>query len=428
MSKSRYLARTDSDFTPLPERLPHFGRAGSIFRDPSFNSTFPPQYARVTDDQSFIGWDGSPSSFSVGPGSGDDQHFNLDDMLLWVTNQGAAMFIFGLVPETMQTELVSAVPIPTTYGNGHFSVIDRHWLYSIDPATARLIKLNFEGIWIGARNDNPPFEVLHDFAEDGLTVPTFAGVGAKDTIFTAYFGAQDYPECHRVAAYHSSGKVSILDTTAGTVDGMPVSTPDRFFLHGAHLSDPSGEWMWLTKSVNSPGGAPLYAWAIGSPLLLPIGPYNDGHITANAQGFFNNAWLPPEAPASGYPSLLFRRWQDFSTDHVVGLNTNGTPHPPTYDTHPTTKNDPYGRGGLPVFTSTTASHTSAAYENEIIAWQQPGPVLRFGRTFNSGLPESGFQAQNAVGAVSQTGKFYAFTTDGERTLEGRYDVFLLALP
>jgi hypothetical protein len=58
-----------------------------------------------------------------------------------------------------------------------------------------------------------------------------------------------------------------------------------------------------------------------------------------------------------------------------------------------------------------------AYQNEIIAWQNAGPVLRFGHTFNSGQePGFQFQAQIAVGAVSSTGRFFAFTTDGEGTL------------
>lgn len=425
MRSSNYkCARTDALFTPLPHPLPDFGKAGSLFRDPSFNEPFPPLYVRVTDEKTYQG-----TSFSVGPGSGDDQHFNTDDTLLWVSHEGSVVFVMGIVPETKQVELVSQIPIPTTYGNGHFSSVNPHWFYSIDPATARLLKIDFNGIWIGTRNDNPPFYVVHDFTEDGLTPPvTFAGIGARDSIFTAYFGPQDLPECHQVGAYHSlTGKLSVLDTMAGTVNGTPVTTPDRFFIHGAHLSDPTGTWMWITKSVNSAGGAPIYAWAVGSPLLLPVGPFNDGHVVGNVSGFFNAASLPPGAPAQGYPNLLFRRWVDFSTANAVGLNTEPTPDYPTYDTHPTTKNDSQGRGGLPVFTSTTAPQTVKAYENEIIAWQQPGPVLRFGRTFNSGSPASGFQAQNAVGAVSQTGKFYAWTTDGEQTLGGRSDVFMLVL-
>jgi hypothetical protein len=417
------FARTDSLFTPLPTELPDFGQAGDLFRDPSFNPTLPPQYTRLTDDQTFIGWDGSGSNFAVG-GAGDDQHFSLDDRLLWLSNDGAALFVFGLVPETMQSALVSQIPIPMTYGNGHFSTINPNLLYSIDPATVRLIAIDFEGIWIGSRNDEPPFTVLHDFREDGLEVPTFAGVGAEDTIFTAYFGAQDTAECHRVAAWHKrSGKTSILDTLAGTVDGMPVTSEDRFILHGAHLADPRGLWMWLTKS-----GGGLYAWAVGSPLLIPLGgplEYTDGHTAGNAQGFFNNASYSPYAPV-GYPSLLFRRWVDFGTANVVGLNTGDGNENWIADTHPTTKNDPHGIGGLPVFASTTAPVTEKAYQNEIVAWQQPGPVFRFGRTFNTGRAEH-YSARIAVGSVSQTGNFYAFTSDAEGTLDGRYDVFVLRL-
>lgn len=412
-------ARTDADFTPLPNPLPTFPSVGQTFRDPSFNPTYPSTYVRVTDPSI-----GPANAFIMATGG---SAFNLDDTLLWCTNDGAAIFMFGLVPETMQTGLVSIIPGSLSFGNGYFSQVDPNWFYTLNPLTGQLWCLDFSGINIANPNNNPPATLIFDFTTVGLTGnATFAGIGGNDRIFAAYFGTQDDPSAVNVAAYNSrTGKCSIYNTHAGTVDGAPASTADSYFIHGAHLPDPKGNWMWVTRSTLNPNGAPLYAWAVGSPLLLPIGGFNDGHGTANSHGFFNNA-----SGVGGYPSLIFRRWVDFNTAKVISLNKGSAAYNPTMDTHPTAVNDRSGDGGLPIFATTNAPHTMAAYENEIIAWpSEPGLIRRFGRTFNSGLPTELFQGQNSIGAVSPSGKFFAFTTDCQATLgPNRTDVFILALP
>jgi len=134
---------------------------------------------------------------------------------------------------------------------------------------------------------------------------------------------------------------------------------------------------------------------------------------------------------------------------VTEMDTVNVNSLPGFDDHPTNKNDPLGTHAYPVFTSTYSPETPSgtitySYSNEIIGWQQTGgPVMRFGHTFNSSLAPSSccFPAEYAIGAVSSTGRFYLFTTDGEGTLGStsggtscsitagtcRSDVFLLNL-
>jgi hypothetical protein len=420
MPRTYPYARTDSDFTPLPNPLPSFGAAGSIFTDPSFNPAYPPTYVRVTDPSTFVGWNGIPASFTVGTGSGDDIHFNTTDTLLWLTNEGAGIFIFSLVPDTLQITLLCQISSDISWGNGHFSQVNPNLFYTINPQTGKLYAVDFSSPGNHGKTVSSAKEIF-DFSKvinSGNTV--FAGIGGGDTIFTAYFGIPDNPDCIQIAAYNAvTGKVSVYDTLSGTVDGNPISIPGRYYLHGAHLYDPTGQWMVATKS-----GGGLYAWAIGGNLVLPAGDYADGHAAGNAYGLFNNASYSP----AGFPSLLHRRWTNFATGIVESWSPGNAPYNPILDSHPTQRNNPSGLEDLPVFASTYAPGTNLAYENEIMAWQKNGPILRFGSTFSTGTNLVSFQAQNAVGAVSQTGKFYAVTTDGEGTLNGRSDVFLLVLP
>jgi hypothetical protein len=424
-------ARTDTSAIPVG-KLPNWGGltgAGKIFTDPSFNSSYPPKYVRVTDYNT-----GPNHWFSVGSGNGDDAHFNIDDTLLWLTNDGNAIFVFGLVPSTMQVGLVSAINVAYCC-NGHWSQINRNYLYNLD-FTGKLYRIDFTGLSISNPSNTPPVTTIYDFAANcgmsGTKWATFAGIGGNDTVFTAYFGAQDTSAAAYVAAYNSTtGTCLLYKTLQGKVYTYPGGTSQsvgingRFFIHGAHLPDPSGQWMWVTKSVAScrSGCAPIYAWQLTNPTSITgCAASCDGHSAGNANGWFNDTSFSPNGQ---YPSLIFRSWSTFGSTHCVAgdtadcteWNTAGGAYDSTLDSHPTTKNDPQGTHNYPVFASTRAATTSLAYQNEIIAWQNSGPVLRFGHTFNSGQePGFEFQAQIAVGAVSSTGRFFAFTTDGEGTL------------
>ncbi len=417
-------ARTDTAVIPVG-KLPNWGGlkgAGTIFTDPSFNSSHPPQYVRVTDANS--GED--HVSFTVGDGSGDDSHFNVDDTLLWLTTTGNAIFAFGFNPTTMQVGLVSKLPPGKYCCNGQWSQTNRNWLYTI-TGDGKLWKLDFSGRSISSPG-SPTASQVYDFGENcganGRSVLDFAGVGAGDAVFNATFGAQDDASATRVVSYNSStGKCYLYNTHAGTVTQYPggtvlgsVTTRDRFFIHNAH-GDGAGAWMIVIKSTLScpTCAATVYAWKIGTTTVSTCSGSCGGHWTETASGWFNN-----DGPTGNYPPLLFRTWDNFSTANSTEMNTGSTPFNYTLDTHPTTKNDPLGNNSYPVFASTyDTSGTSSPYANEIIAWQQPsGPILRFGHTFNSAQEPDAtqFQAEIAVGAVSSTGHFYAFTTDGEGTL------------
>ncbi len=432
-------ARSDTAVIPM-SKLPNWGGlkgAGTIFTDPSFNSAYPPQYVRVTDantNSSNVG-----DVFSVGAGSGDDSHFNADDTLLWVNNSGSAIFVFGLMSSTLQVGLVTALNPNTYCCDGQWSQINRNYFYTLDTS-GKLWRLDFTGLSISSPGA-PTASLVYDFAVNcgvnGIAPLTYTGPGASDTVFDASFGPQD--TARKVAAYNAStGKCYLYDTQAGTVTQYPgrtllgtVTTPDRYQVHNAH-GYADGVWMQVVMGgTNCFSGscATDHAWRIGTTTVNNCVSSCGDHWTETADGWVNS--IPKDGDYTNAPgaAALFRVHANFSSSAASNLSyLNSTPSSATSisDYHPTTKNDPTGTHSYPIFTSTAAAESPAGVithfaSNEIIAWQQagghPAPILRFGHTFNSGQePGSQFQAQIAVGAVSPTGHFFAFTTDGEGTL------------
>jgi hypothetical protein len=244
-------------------------------------------------------------------------------------------------------------------------------------------------------------------------------------------------------------------TNPGTLLGA-ITSADRYTVHNVKI-DPSGTWMIVVEGNDcySVTCQVVHAWQVGTTTvnncLYEAGGgdsgYCDAHWTESASGWFNG-----DSFSGNSPSMLFRNWANFNTAdtaNLTELNTfNATLFSP-FDGHPSNKNDPLGTHSYPILASTYAPETPAGtismpYSNEILGWSQtPGPVLRFGHTFNSALENSTaqFPGEIAVGAPSSTGQFYIFTTDGEGTLGSvtggpscsvtggtcRYDVFILNL-
>jgi hypothetical protein len=195
----------------------------------------------------------------------------------------------------------------------------------------------------------------------------------------------------------------------------------------------ANDYSWSSSGIRSQG---IHAWKIGTTTVnlgyFQVATDNDagaaaGHYTFTASGWINadDFYSATGVGAPVSPSMEFRTWANMSTTNplnVVQFNPSFTSVAPGFDVHPTTKNDPLGTHTYPVFSTIYAPESPAEtiaypYSNEIVAWNQatPGPVLRFGHTFSSSL-SANFGAQYTIGAVSPTGKFYIFTTDGEGTL------------
>jgi hypothetical protein len=239
----------------------------------------------------------------------------------------------------------------------------------------------------------------------------------------------------------------------GTYVGTITPSTDLYSVHDARI-DPSGTWLIVEQGQEcySSSCNVIHAWKIGTTTV------NDciwqawgtdsgscaSHYTETASGWINadDAFYP-----TLNPTMQYRTWANVSTttsSDVRSLNSVPANVFSTFDDHPTAKNDPLGTHAYPVFSSTYAPESylqiTEPFSNEVIAWSQSGgPVLRFGHTFNTSLSPF-FTATYAIGAVSSTGKYYIYTTDGEGTLGSgtgettcsitetcRSDVFILRL-
>jgi hypothetical protein len=263
----------------------------------------------------------------------------------------------------------------------------------------------------------------------------------------------------------------------GKIIGAPT-TPDRFTIHNFKV-DPSGRYMIIvfngtcfSQSCTGP-----YLWQIGTTSVTKCQISCDGHWTEDAYGWINTGTWPDTIPPALSPSYVFRPFDYFGTnnyystpngggdgatisdDEVTHFGVREAIMNDPFDEHPSNKNDPLGTNNYPIFTNTWAPEAHCAsrpqqgcasvpndtfycgetssecrpnggndwtnqygqiehgYSNEVFAIsQRNGTTYRFGHTFHSSLGPPGNSSDLAVGAPSSTGKFYAFTTDGEGTL------------
>lgn len=527
-------ARTDTAVIPLPSTLPPWGGligANTVFTDPSFNSQYPPQYARVTDSTSASSSNDPYSSMSVGA-SGDDRHWNADDSLFWVGDSQAFLYVFGLNQTTMATgkiwysgDISHGGSSSGVYSAAAWSQTNRNYLYPVTPS-GKILEYNFTSCVLGGFTCSPTNSVVFDFvANCGVNIgngfTADGGIGGTtstpDNVFAAAFGPQDYGQqavafnavtgtCYfynthfgtvhsytgtqtpttgtitcngstTVTGNFGSGAVNwvglnlkitsgsssevysvasgssgslTLGTNATCASGSTysiepgtfvgtVTTSDRYSIHDVRL-DPSGTWLIVEEGVDcySSSCQVIHSWQVGTttvnvayyePGACPGSACDPGaaggHYTETVSGWINgDSWYD-----SGYrgateysPSMLYRTWANLGalapsgTTELTTLNVSASP---SFDTHPSTKNDPYGTNGYPVFTNTWAPNDPNTsfypYSNEVDAWPQgtPGPVMRFGHTYDSAI-SPGSNLDN--GSPSSTGRFYLFGTDGEGTL------------
>jgi hypothetical protein len=208
---------------------------------------------------------------------------------------------------------------------------------------------------------------------------------------------------------------SWVQSTVGT-----IGNPDRFRLHNAKIGK-DGSWIMLDTGgcLTSPCQSTLYFWQTGTASMNACSPLCGGHWTEGSTHAINN----------GGPGLGQWTIRPFSTPSSTTLlispmipacETNGNTPPcirSDQDSHPSWNYNP-GNDSTPVFTSTFGPSTPflGPWYNEIIAPPpSPGVIRRFAHTFNS-TQSSNFSVPFAIGAVSQDGRFYLFSSDWLGTL------------
>lgn len=246
--------------------------------------------------------------------------------------------------------------------------------------------------------------------------------------------------------YHYDTAHARLCTTSGCV---PMSLPDEFTLHGVYMSL-DGNYVRITFYNCISGGCKEgknsnpYIWEVGTTNVTRC--YNSSH-TANCAGHMVEGYTHLYN-GTVWPETGKRAFTDPLSYSVVNTTPSFSPLSDThysnnaadaYDTHPfwvtTVENVRTSFGGA------GCNKTGNLYEGctfpgplygEIFGITQRGGYIRAAHSYNSGS-SANFDCHNTIGAVSQTGKFFAWTSDWLTTLGKdntgalRCDVFIVNL-
>jgi len=321
-----------------------------------------------------------PSGYANAPWSVDATH-SKDDQTF-----GAA-FSFYSLDWTQSAAFGLGVIIRPTVGNSSNSIF------------------RSSGGTSGATEPNPWPSTLGATASDGTITWTNVGSGTGQGTGT------------KVAAYRVGSGCTTLDTSTGAIQGDWGATgtanlPDRFTIHNSKISK-DGNWLVITpttclSSTCSNNQSP-YAWQIGTLNLIalaPAGHNGGGHWTEGYTHWINHVNSP-------IGQQTIRTFTSPLTESVIFSNgqiPSGLVAP--FDLHQNWSNVD-ANDTRPIFMSTHSSLTTypAGWYNEVLsANPATGVVHRFTHTFTDSNSQI-FNASQAIGGVSQDGKYYVFTSD-----------------
>jgi len=413
-----YCSRTDTKVVPYPNPLPYFGGLkgiNTVAKDPNFYNPV----LRFTDATLQPNFPNRSYITGLG-GSGDKVVWNSDSTILLVSDTYGRFFPVKFDPVNFRQlgPLYGRYPIFVS-GPGVFSHRNPNHFFRFYNGRVKLLDYT-------NRTTPPTGKLIYDFRNCGIpaqvTWQSAAGVDTTDTIFgVAYSTTGTQDTAVHVVSYNSSLKTcSHLNTSTGVVTSWPSGkvmgtvspVTDRFTVHNVVMK--GGLWMVITRQnllSSSPSPGVGYAWQMGTTVLNHLVPQSTGHWAAgcgrwiNSPGMFGNYFV---ARHYSDPSSFSKLW----TVPTSTCNTAGAPScTAPFDSHPST----YGgcADNTPVCTSTVAPGTqiSWAYQNEILCFSSDGSnkAWRFAHTYS--YPSNNFYAAWSIGALSQDGRFYAWTTN-----------------
>lgn len=412
-------ARTDQNVEQLPSTMPAWGGLTGVstkWCNPAFSNLCT---IRATDGQTALL---APQATLQTADSGEMALWAVDSRHVIVKGTGGGKYVIGFDPAT---EIVTRTPLTFGYDAVLFSRTDPQTMFALDGTKVRVIQAAVD--WSAVASDT----LLFDFATclpDGFQVTwngTFGAVLGDDSFRAAFSNTLGQGSGVYMAAYQTEaiGSVGpgcyVLNTQEGSVTGPngPLGSiddgvnplADRFTMHeGGGGQNP--QYSMVSYSVRQPKGESgclagdckannPYVWEIGTTHLRTCPIQCDGHSAkgynywAMGKKYRLHGYLDPKAPLT--PLVDFP--PDFPDQHGSWINTTEDDAPPAFlvstDVTPII---PYPTWGY----------------DEVLAVASDGSqtTWRFGQTLNSGKSIY-FIVQNAVGVVSQDGRWVAFASD-----------------
>lgn len=418
-------SRSDLKIAQLPQTPLNVGNltgANSIVTDPDFHN----RILRVTDahtnpDPTFV----NRTFVSAGSGSADENLWNVDSTMFVVQDTGSNTYPFSFNPATLQASRMYISNFPSTNGlmiasSGTWSRVNPNLLYTFTKTFIH--EYDFTD-----RSNPPSAQTLYDFTSSANCLPAHftdtwsvnGGVSDDDTVFGRAFsttggqGTGIY-----VVVYKVGSGCSFLNTQTGQVSGDwgakgTINIPDRWTIHNVKLSK-DGNWMIITPTQCTSASCSTgpYFWQVGTANVGSCGQGGlcSGHFT---EGYSH--WVNCNNSPMG--NQVIRSFSEPTSTHSIGINLpQGIVVP--LDQHQSWNNvDP--QDSLPIF-STTWSNLSpfpAPWYNEIIAMAPDGSgkTWRFAHSFITARSQR-FSTANAIGTISQDGRFFIFASDWMGTL------------
>lgn len=412
-SGQAYGARTDFAVAPVPSPTPSMGGAhgrGNSISDPDFGS----RIYRLTDIDTL------PSAryfrqqewFTSCGGWGAFRVSNLDSTKLFICNNGGNAFVLPFDGLTGKPGTVS--PIPGIQGSPEWSKTQTNLAFGISQSrNPEIVQLDFSVL--------PPREsTIVNLAKVPHCAEQFAGTATwkelstswDDATFAMAIGNGAQGSAHMVYVWNTKTGCQTYDTEARTVNGSPVQgSVESFFVHSIRMSG-DGKVVVVTPSG---GISSRRFWYVGSTRVENSqSDVNNGHFAMGHHSILN---------AGGYTSdgkwcklgMSIRALTALSSPfHVLGSKqcgdtlAKGDDHV-SWNNDDTTDQRPFATSTVTV---PLGSAITAPWQNEILIFMHDGTVHREAHTFNSGKSRF-FSCQNAIGSISQDGKWFFFSSDWE---------------
>ncbi|MFZ0335116.1 MAG: hypothetical protein WAN10_18200 [Candidatus Acidiferrales bacterium] len=417
-SAQAYDARTDFAVLPLPTPLPNIGAArgaGNSILDPDFGT----RIYRLTDI------DTSPGARSPGQqewhmncgGWGDSRVSNLDSTKIFICNGGASAFLLPFDPLTGKAG--SARLIPGIMGSPEWSKTEKDAAFGISQSKdPQIVRLDF--------SVSPPRTTLVvDLAEARNCAEQFAGASVwkefsaawDDRTFAMAVGSGSQGDAHLVYVWNATTGCQAYDTEDETVNGVKVrgTTPtDRFFVHSIKISG-DGQVVMISPAGNTDLRR---FWHVGTTEVdAPESDVDYGHFAMGYSSLVNTTGRTSDGKWCKLGMGVRLLTALSSIDRVLTSEQCGNTLAKG-DNHVSWNNDD-STDRRPFATSTVTiplgSPIMAPWQDEILVFTRDGAVHREAHTFNSGKSNF-FACQNAIGSISQDGKWFFFSSDWEGTL------------
>lgn len=409
-------------------------------------------------------------------GSAGDNIFSTDDSYFMVVDEGSWKYPVAFDPSTMKV-LNPGPWIPGTNqvrwgGSSSFSRTTRNVVYALPGSNTQikgvttnstsLVKITLSG----TASITATGTKMYDFANcPGMPSPYSIGYPIWHSTLTVSFGDKRFAEgfSNQKGGQNTGTDVTVYDAPSrqcyrydtknarfcSSNGCFPMSLPDKYTIHEVYMSlDGNHVRISMNKCLSggctSGNASHPYIWTVGTTDVTRC--YNSSH-TANCGGhmvegyshLYNSIYWPETGKRSFSDPLsysLVNTTPDLNpiTDQHYSNNAADT-----NDTHPywvTNLQNIHNKFGGAGCNTTGNVYLGCTFPGplygEIFGITQRGGYIRAAHTYNSGS-SANFNCQSNIGAVSQTGRFYAWTSDWLTTIGkdnhnvNRCDVFIVNL-